>query len=185
MIFDNVLSSSSRCCEAIQMVLTGKPTNTIPTLKRPRVIKTHLPVHLLPDQVWTVKPRLIYVSRDIKDLAISLYYLYKEMNHSKATLNEFLEGFLKDQVFYSPCREHQQDYWKIKNYDNILFLKYEDLLNEVDETIEKIGNFLGKSIGADEMIKLKEHLNFESMTSIFLKNKLEKKLIFLKIGTFR
>lgn len=141
------------------------PTDTIATLERPRVIKTHLPVHMLPDQVWTVKPKIIYVSRDVKDVAISFYYFYKDVYHSTVELDDFLEAFMKDQVLYSPYKEHKEDYWKLRNFNNILFLKYEDIISDNDKTISKVCNFLGKPISTYNLQKLKEHLKFDSMKS--------------------
>lgn len=51
--------------EFLQRILNDNPNeiiDTFATIRRPRLIKTHLPVHLLPDEVWTVKPKIIHVN---------------------------------------------------------------------------------------------------------------------------
>ena len=57
-----------------QMIQKGKLMNTFENLSRPRTIKTHLPCQLLPDEVWVKKPKMIYCSRDPRDVAISIYH---------------------------------------------------------------------------------------------------------------
>ena len=120
---------------------------------------------MLPNQVWTVKPKLIYVSRDAKDVAISKYHIYKAVYDPSVKLTDYLEAFLKDQVLFSPFREHRVDYWNIRNYENILFITYEEMIRDIDASILKVGNFLGKTITNENFTKLKNHLTFDSMKS--------------------
>lgn len=113
--------------------------------------------------MWTAKPKLIYVSRDAKDVAISFYHFYKDLYRSPISFEKFLDAFLEDRVQFAPYREHVNDYAKIKNYDNILLLSFENLIMKFDETIHKLCKFLGKSITNENMEKLKQHVKFESM----------------------
>jgi hypothetical protein len=73
--------------------------NKLENLPRPRCLKAHLPVPLLPDDVWIKKPKIVYVSRDARDVAISNYHLVKHFGDF--TLNSFLEDFLNDHFPYS------------------------------------------------------------------------------------
>jgi hypothetical protein len=58
--------------EFIQHFYDGKVSMTVDDLERPRTLKTHLPVNLLPDEIWERKPKIIHISRDAKDVAVSM-----------------------------------------------------------------------------------------------------------------
>lgn len=132
-------------------------------MSRPRTIKTHLPVHMLPDDVWNAKPKLIYISRDPKDVAVSYYHFYKDCCHSPVDFEGFIEAFLNDRLLFAPFREHRIDFWNLENYENILYLTYENVVRDMDFAIKRVTSFLGKTIGEDEVQGLKQHLKFDSM----------------------
>ena len=47
-------------------------------MARPRMIKSHLPLNLLPDNLLETF-KVIYVARNMKDAAVSLYYNLKNI----------------------------------------------------------------------------------------------------------
>ncbi|XP_031637530.1 sulfotransferase 1E1-like [Contarinia nasturtii] len=57
--------------DAVQKTEFEKLNNAI----SPRVIKSHLPPHLLPVELWTVRPKIVYIARNPKDVAISLFHM--------------------------------------------------------------------------------------------------------------
>ena len=70
---------------------------------KPRLLKTHLPVNLLPLQ--TCKGKVIYVYRNAKDVAVSYYHHYKSFKRGAQqydkTFEEFARDFIKgDGKFY-------------------------------------------------------------------------------------
>lgn len=64
-------------------------------MERPRFIKSHLPIAFLPHQLWEVKPKIVYVARDAKDVAVSWYHLYQDAYLYQGSLDDFLPLFLK------------------------------------------------------------------------------------------
>ncbi|XP_055857159.1 estrogen sulfotransferase-like isoform X2 [Episyrphus balteatus] len=68
--------------------------------KSPRVIKTHLPISLLPRDIWKKKCKIIYVTRDPKDVVVSFFHHFIGMTPYTGTIEEFIEGFLTDQFIY-------------------------------------------------------------------------------------
>lgn len=146
-----------------QMIQKGKIMNTIEGLSRPRTIKTHLPVQLLPDDVWVKKPKIIYVSRDPRDVAISMFHLGS--HYSKSELGDFLDRFMSEKCMMGPYREHRVNYWNIPDYPNILYLTYESMTADMDAAIDKVANFLGVTVSEQNKRKLKEHLRFDNMKS--------------------
>lgn len=76
----------------------------------PRHIKTHLPLAFLPEKLWTVKPKIVYVCRDPRDVAVSYYHQYKNLHGFEGSLPDFLDLFLDGEgkiklnqsLFYPP-----------------------------------------------------------------------------------
>lgn len=135
-------------------------TNNMPS---PRYLKTHLPVGLLPKQLWTVKPKIIYTARGVKDLAISFYHHMVHIQGYKGSLDNFLNAFTKNEMFLCPYHSNEKDFWYMRNEENILFLRYEDMKTDLMSVIEKTARFLGKSYTEKQLLKLADHLSFDSM----------------------
>ncbi|XP_059622330.1 luciferin sulfotransferase-like [Phlebotomus argentipes] len=129
----------------------------------PRFIKTHLPAHLLPKQIWSVKPKIVYVTRNVKDAAVSYYHHYKNLQHYKASFEDFMDAFLTDKVVHAPYDSHVVDFWNMRNEENILFLTFEDMKRDHPSVIRKTAEFLGKSFTDEQIETLAEHLSFDKM----------------------
>ncbi|XP_059607715.1 sulfotransferase 1 family member D1-like [Phlebotomus argentipes] len=126
----------------------------------PRFIKSHLPAHLLPPQIWTVKPKIVYVARNAKDTAISWYHHYVNYQHYKHTFDDFMEVFLNDMADFSPYHSHIIDFWNMRHEKNILFLTFEDMKANHPAVIEKTAAFFGKTYTKQQIDRLADHLSF-------------------------
>ena len=58
----------------LQGVGSPRTHQTVKLLPSPRFIKTHLPVHIIPPDIFNKKSKIVYVARNPKDLAVSFYY---------------------------------------------------------------------------------------------------------------
>ncbi|KAL7051816.1 hypothetical protein ACKWTF_004642 [Chironomus riparius] len=151
-------------------------------LPRPRYIKSHLPHFLLPDHLWTIKPKIIYVVRNPKDTAVSWYHHHLRLHEYKGTKEEFYQAFVKNLMFYLPMNEHVVDFWKIKDQSNILFLFFEDMKRNLDQEVKKAMKFLSKNYSQEEIDKLCRHLSFESIKNNKNVNKDEVLIKFMQAG---
>uniref|UniRef100_T1HI69 Sulfotransfer_1 domain-containing protein n=1 Tax=Rhodnius prolixus TaxID=13249 RepID=T1HI69_RHOPR len=70
----------------------------------PRYIKSHLPPQLLPKQLWTVKPKIIYIYRNPKDVAMSYCNHYRLWNDFNGSQEDFSKAFVRDKVNRRTCR---------------------------------------------------------------------------------
>ncbi|XP_009271872.1 PREDICTED: sulfotransferase family cytosolic 1B member 1, partial [Aptenodytes forsteri] len=71
-------------------------TDLLATMPSPRVVKTHLPAHILPKSFWENRCKMIYVGRNAKDVAVSFYH-FDLMNKSQphpGTWAQYLEEFM-------------------------------------------------------------------------------------------
>ncbi|XP_058457125.1 luciferin sulfotransferase-like [Malaya genurostris] len=129
----------------------------------PRFIKTHLPVSLLPDQIWTVKPKIVYVYRKPKSVIVSYYHHCVTLANYNGTLEEFTRSFMRDLQVYTPYHNHVIEYHKIDHLDNVLLLNYEDMKTDLVEVIRRVCVFFNKSYTDEQITELCNHLSFESM----------------------
>lgn len=131
----------------------------------PRLIKSHLPAHLLPKDIWNVKPKLIYVYRDAKDVAISMYHMFRndKFLSFEGSMEEFFDLFLNDNVIYSPFCAHVNDFQKLNHLGHVLLLSYDDMISNQFGGVKQIAEFLGYTYTDDQLKQLTEHVSFENM----------------------
>jgi estrone sulfotransferase len=146
--------------------LQGVEPDNFEKLERPRVFKTHNPIHLLPPQITSKNPRMIFISRDVKDVAVSNFHFRKNVLHEKmGTIEEHFDEFIKDQVFFGPYREYLKNFTALKDQPNFLFLTYEGVTSDFEGSIKKVAKFLGKQASDENVKKLAAHLDFKAMKS--------------------
>lgn len=131
----------------------------------PRLFRTHLPAFLLPKSVWQVKSKVICLCRDAKDVAISRYHMDKNFSfiNFKGDLKDYLNLFLNDHLIYAPFYDHIYSYWQLKHMDNVLIIKYEDMIADPLAGVKKISKFLKYKYDAEQLKQLVEHVSFEKM----------------------
>lgn len=78
---------------------------SFPADKR-RVIKSHLPFQLLPDQIENILGKeekgvkVIYVARDPRDVCVSYFHYMKAVAGYEGSLEEFVDAFLAGNCEY-------------------------------------------------------------------------------------
>ncbi len=144
-----------------------KTNHNFEELPKPRMIKTHLAPPFIPEQIWDVKPKIIHVSRNIKDVALSGYHMLASFIGIPLELDQYLDTFLNDGVIYCPFVAHTELCWDLEEqgYPNILYLNYDEMMVDVEATIKKIQKFLGMSYSDEQLKLLKDHLSFNNMKS--------------------
>ncbi|XP_046383773.1 luciferin sulfotransferase-like [Ischnura elegans] len=143
---------------------TKNSVKFVTDLPSPRFIKSHLPWDLLPDQMKSKKPKIVYVARNPKDVCVSYFHHCCLFESYKGSFTDFVTLFLEDLVVYSPYWDHVLSYWKHKDDANVLFLTYEEMKKDLPSVIGKVCKFLDKKMPSDEDLKaLCDHLSFDSM----------------------
>lgn len=141
--------------------------NSLDELNRapsPRIIKSHLPPHLLPVQLWTVRPKIIYIVRNPKDAVCSLYHMVRnDFNKPNLTWPEHYERFLTNSNWYMPYGAHVKSFWEFRHLDHFLFLQYEQLSANRVDGLKKIATFLGCKYDHDQLNNLSTYISFDNM----------------------
>ena len=132
-------------------------------LPDPRFIKTHLHYHMLPDSAKTSGAKVLYVSRDARDACVSDYFMSRMINIYKyrGTFAEFRDIFMRDEVAYSPYREHVKGY--LEHSDTVLCLTYEQMHQDRASVVRKVADFLGVSLNDTDVDNIVINTSFEVM----------------------
>ncbi|XP_073814193.1 sulfotransferase 2 [Musca autumnalis] len=145
----------------------GNTVETVRNLQRPRFARSHLPWHLLPKDMETSNAKIIYTSRNPKDLCVSFYHYCKLMHGLQGSFEEFSQLFLDGLTPIGSYWKHVLPFWERKNQPNVLFLKYEDMKRDLPATIRNCAAFLNVDyeLSDDNMKKICDHLKFDKMQS--------------------
>lgn len=113
------------------------------TLPGQRLFTCHLPLDLMPD-FTAVKGKYIYVARNPKDTAVSFYYHDQSKAGYEGSWAEHLALFMQGKMMYGSYFDHILPWWQAsQTAPNILFLKYEDMKQDLAGVVEQIADFIG------------------------------------------
>ncbi|KAL5273426.1 hypothetical protein ACFFRR_000262 [Megaselia abdita] len=133
------------------------------SMPSPRVLKSHLTANMLPNELWVKKPKIIYITRNVKDAILSRYHMYKGLNYWKGDLKSFLNAFLADDLAYLPYWPHILEFWQIRNEPNVYFTSYETIKKDLKGNLRKICTFLERPYTEELLDEAIDKLSFEKM----------------------
>lgn len=134
-------------------------------MKSPRLLKTHLPIQLVPPSFWEKNVKVIYVARNAKDCMVS-YFHFQRMNKGlpdPGTWNEYFSTFLAENVAWGSWFDHVIGWWKVKDKHQILYVFYEDMIEDPRREIRKISTFLGTELTEEVVDAIQHHTSFDAM----------------------
>ncbi|XP_011187511.2 luciferin sulfotransferase-like [Zeugodacus cucurbitae] len=129
-----------------------------------RFIKTHFPFSLLPPSVMQNNCKLIYVLRAPNDVAVSYYHLNR-LYRTQGYIGDFQRYwnyFSRGLNPWLPYYSHIKEAFEHRHLSNVLILNYEDLVSDLSGVILKIAAFLNRSIGAEDLKTLIQHLDIKN-----------------------
>lgn len=147
----------------IEIPICGIPA--IEKAEDPRLIKSHLPYELIPQNFLDSKTKMIYIARNPKDTIISFFHFLNMLGYVaySGPLKPFVKDFCNDLMMYSSFAKNVLSFWNRRHQDNILFLLYEDLSKDLQAGVRKIADFLGKEVTEENVAKIAAHCSFDSM----------------------
>ncbi|XP_038045134.1 sulfotransferase 1C2-like [Patiria miniata] len=131
----------------------------------PRKIKTHLSPLLLPKQIFDKRPKVVYVARNPKDVAVSYYHMH-QFDTSLQTYpgwEKFFERFINKDVSGGDWFQHNLFWWEKRHDANVLFIKFEDMKKDLKNAVQVTADFLERTVTQDDLQKIVEKCSFENM----------------------
>ncbi|XP_014215952.1 sulfotransferase family cytosolic 1B member 1-like [Copidosoma floridanum] len=142
----------------------------------PRFIKSHFPFSLIPNVVNS-GCKMIYVARNPKDVAVSWYKLNQAFltQGYVGDFAQFWKFFKNDLTAWSPYWEHLKEAWDNRKNENLLFIFYEELQENLRDVIERVAKFLGKAYSMEQVDRLVDHLSIDNFRKNLMVNTQELK----------
>nr|XP_043609630.1 cytosolic sulfotransferase 15-like [Erigeron canadensis] len=140
-------------------VLRNSPSYVIDE-HSPRLFATHIPYTSLPQSIHESGCRLVYMSRNPKDVLVSLFHFANKVRRDPLTIEEGFEMFKKGVIPNGPYWDHVKGYYKasIEQPTRIMFLTYEDMKSDTTENVKRLAKFLGYPFTEEEKANGKEEL---------------------------
>ncbi|KAM8830036.1 sulfotransferase family 1, cytosolic sulfotransferase 4 isoform 2-T2 [Synchiropus picturatus] len=139
----------------------------------PRLIKTHLPVQMVPKSFWEQKCRIVYVARNAKDCAVSLFHFGRmnKIQPDPGDWNTYLKDFMDGKQIFGSWYDHSINWWeKKKTYPNLHYVFYEDLVEDCGREVDNFCSFLGVTLTAEEKQRVLGGTQFDNMKKNNLTN---------------
>ncbi|KAJ8384472.1 hypothetical protein AAFF_G00204930 [Aldrovandia affinis] len=146
------------------LVLNDRPS--------PRAMATHLPYHLMPPSFFTCKAKVIYVTRNPKDIAVSSFHFHNMASFldDPGTFDQFLDKFLSGQVLFGKWTDHVKSWRNADIGNRILFVTYEEMVQDLNGVLCRFAQFLGREMSQEVLEKVANHCQFSNMKNNTMSN---------------
>jgi hypothetical protein len=127
-------------------------------LQHPRLLKTHFSRQNCPKSS-NPSTKYIFAVRNPKDCCVSYFHHnrnFKIYDWADGQFDTFFELFLHGKLAFGDYFDHLLGWLPHLNDPNVLFLKYEDMLTDLEGTVKRVGQFLGGN--AAELVEAQETL---------------------------
>ena len=133
----------------------------------PRIFKSHMPYYMsLGGNPSENQCKYIYIARNPKDVVVSYYYFEREKSWSgyySGSWDHWFKLFMEGNVQRGSWFDHILSWWNNSHLNNVLFLKYEDLRQNLAGEIQKMMSFLGYPVNDKIIEKIIEKTTFRHM----------------------
>ncbi|GAB1309299.1 sulfotransferase domain-containing protein [Urechidicola sp. KH5] len=130
--------------------------DAVNSMSRPRLLKSHS----LYNENFS---KVIYIIRDPRDVYVSYFHYLKK--HLELSESDF-KTFVRNQELHPSRWQVHVSSWLDDSRDNILLIKYEDMLINTFKELKKVVQFIGWNKSDSELKLAIEKSSFDSMSKI-------------------
>jgi hypothetical protein len=128
----------------------------------PRILKTHLGCRIVTR--WSGK--FVYVVRDGEDVLVSYFYFCQKYVNPALTFDQFFGDFMRGKVQYGSWFRHVSEWLAFPDTARLLVIRYEDMVQNLDATIDRLAFFLKWSVSAERRLLARERCQFSYMRTL-------------------
>jgi hypothetical protein len=146
-------------------------------LESPRLIKTHLHLELMPSR-WPDHGKVVHITRNPKDVCVSLYHELRHMRRTDPSAEVQAEGFrshvvdfLAGEVPWGPFTDNVLG-WHKMDHPNLLKITYEDARRNTAAVLERIVDFVGHPVPEGRLAEVIATTEFDAMKKSDLRNQI-------------
>ena len=144
-----------------------KPIEEVNAMPSPRVFKSHMPYSMaVGGEPHRLPSKNIYIARNPKDVCVS-YFHFETGKAWAGSLDcgwdEWFELFMAGEIQRGNWFDHVLGWWEYRDADNMLFLKYEDMLFQNEQQIRLVADFLEIDLPTDMLEMVMKHSAFDHM----------------------
>lgn len=127
-----------------------------------RIIKTHLPTSLCP---YSDMAKYIYVTRHpVSCFASIVDYNRTLLGPLMLDIEKLADWFCSDRMYWLPWPKHVEGWWRwAESRNNVLFIHYEAMIADFAATLDRVADFLGYRLTAEEKRLIGEKCSFQYM----------------------
>ncbi|KAM9424939.1 sulfotransferase 2B1-like [Pholidichthys leucotaenia] len=131
----------------------------------PRMLATHFHYPMMPASFFAVRPKVINVMRNPKDVFTSYIHFHEMASFlvSPGPQSEFLHKFLCGKVFYGSWFDHVKDWLNAEDKAKIMYISYEEMLRDLKDSVGRISQFLEKPLDVEVVEKIADRCLFNNM----------------------
>ncbi|OAY36266.1 cytosolic sulfotransferase 15 [Manihot esculenta] len=136
-------------------VYTNNQVPDLSIIPHPRLFATHIPFASLHESIKSSKCKIVYVCRNPFDTFVSSWVFIDKVKPETLpplSLEEAFNMYCNGVVGFGPFWDHMLGYWResLERPDKVLFLKYEDLKQDIAFQLKKLAKFLGCPFSMEE-----------------------------------
>ncbi|XP_028836819.1 sulfotransferase family cytosolic 2B member 1-like [Denticeps clupeoides] len=149
-----------------------RAAEVLSSMPSPRIMVSHMPYHLMPKSLFSSKAKVIYVTRNPKDVLVSSFHFHKMASFldDPGTFDEFLDKFLEGEVMFGKWTDHVKSWQKTYMEDRIFHVTYEEMLKDLKGVLSRMSRFLGKDLSDEILEQVASHCSFKSMKDNAMSN---------------
>jgi hypothetical protein len=108
--------------------------------------------------------RYIYVVRNLRDVVVSAYHHHCLVTGTENDFTLYTEAFIQGRVpMFHSWERHFESWWPRRNDPDVLFLRYEEMIQDLDGAVRRIAGFCGLPVDEAAMPRILERCSLPFM----------------------